>query len=331
MTRVLKTFKREDVPLELLGEISYFHLGRSTAFDWAVIGICWWLMMNTSPYLYPLWGIIVAGKIHAFGVILHDLCHQNLSRKTFSFRALEILTGYFIGSSANSMAYHHIRHHRRTLMNNDPYYNINKKCIGIVRCWLALKKGLFFEFFWISRSFAAPFALLIPSFRTSYARFFLQDVSNEDLTHDKEVLTCIREDIPIMLFHIVLLSLALTRFEFLLYGYYYILPFAGVFCIYRLLIEHEYNIVKDRSIYTMIETTFDHHTSIWEKWAIGPHNIGYHCMHHIHPLVGYQALPSLQKWYVENSEHYRDKYSNRTKWSWKEDLFGGIYHDHQLR
>jgi fatty acid desaturase len=281
--------------------------------------------MHVTHYLlYPIWAIIIAGRMHAFGVILHDLSHMNLSKKTLKIRILEIFSGYFIGKSANAMAYHHIRHHRDTLKDNDPYYNINKKCIGLVRFWLTLKKGLFFVPFWITRTFFAPIALCIPSFRTFWARIFLQDVSGKDLSNDQEVITCAKEDLPIMVFHIMLLYLTFTRFEFLIYCYYFVIPAGGVFCIYRLLIEHEYNVVTNRSVYTMIESTFDHHTNAIEKILIGPHNIGFHCVHHIHPNVGLHSLPNLRDWYLKNSKQYQDKYLIRKKLNWKQDLFGGI-------
>lgn len=144
MERTLQSFKRQDVPSEFLIGPSIFRLYLDLAFDWAVVIVSCYLMMNTTAYLYPLWAMIIAGRLHAFGVILHDVCHMNLNKKTIHIRILEIFSGYIIGKSANAMAYHHIRHHRDTLKDNDPYYNINKKCIGITRFWLTMKKGLFF-------------------------------------------------------------------------------------------------------------------------------------------------------------------------------------------
>ncbi len=327
MERTLQSFKRQDVPSELLLGPSISRLYLDLLCDWIVVIAACYLMYNTSAYLYPIWAIIIAGRLHAFGVILHDVCHMNLHNKTIHMRILEIFSGYIIGKSANAMAYHHIRHHRDTLKDNDPYYNINKKCIGIVRFWLTMKKGLFFVPFWIARTFFAPFALVFPKLRNPYGRIFLQDVSGKDLSKDREILTCIYEDLPIMAFHCALYYLALTRFEFLIYCYYLVIPAGGVFCIYRLLIEHEYNIVQDRSVYTMIESTFDHHMNFFERFFVGPHNIGYHCLHHIHPHVGLHNLPKLRQWYLDNSKQYQEKYLNPVKLTWRQDLFGGIHQE----
>jgi len=310
--RIVNSFKRSDVPSELLVSPNLKKLFIDLGIDWLVLITSSFLMFHTPFYLYPVWAMIIAGRLHAFGVILHDLSHLNLKHKTWSMRLLEVLSGYPIGTTANAMAYHHIRHHRNTLMLNDPYFNINKKCTGVQRFFLTFKKGLFFVPFWIFRSFYGSFAYFVPQMRNSYARIFLQDVSKKDLTRDNEVIDCAREEMPLAIFHTILLSQAFI-FPQLIYTYYLVIPVAGVMCIYRLLIEHEYDIYPDKNVYTLIESTFDHHHSLWGKLFFSPRNIGYHCMHHIHPNVGLHGLPQLKKWYLTNCEIYREKYESGQK------------------
>ncbi len=283
---------------------SLLHLYKAAFFDYLVIGLCWLLILKFSVYLYPIWSLIIAGRLHAFGVIIHDLSHSNLKKKNVLTRILEISCGYIIGTSVNAMAYHHLRHHSYTLQNNDPYFNLNKKCTGMKRLFLTFKKGPFFTLFWVTRSFFAPFALLFPKARNFYGRFFLQDVSGEDLTYSRELRTCMIEDIPIAVFHSLLLWLTISKVPFLIFGYYFIAPAAGVLCIYRLLIEHEYEILENKNDYAMMETTFDHHLTFFGKMLVGPHNIGFHCIHHLHPNIGFHALPKVRNWYLERSQHY---------------------------
>ncbi|GAB4409396.1 MAG: hypothetical protein OHK0056_11360 [Bacteriovoracaceae bacterium] len=308
--RVLETFKRSDVPAELLKSPNLTLLTKDLIVDYFIIIVSMIALFNTHEYLYPLWIMIIAGRFHALGVILHDLSHLNLKNKSWQFRILEIFSGYPIGTSANAMAYHHLRHHRHTLMNQDPYFNINKKCTGFKRFLLTFKKGLFFVPFWITRSFVGLFASFIPGLRTFYARVFLQDVSGQNLSRDSEVISCAKEDIPLAFCHLLLIFLS-TRFDFLLYSYYAALPIAGIFCIYRLLIEHEYDIYPNKNVYTLLESTFDHHTGLWGKFFFGPHKIGHHCMHHIHPNVGLHYLPRLRQWYLQNCSFYQDSYEEQ--------------------
>lgn len=312
--REVKSLKRSDVPSELLVKPKLSLIFWHAIFDWIIIVSCWYLLTVLNPIFSVILIMIIAGRFHALGVLIHDLCHMNLKKKSFLFRIIEILTGYIIGTSANAMAYHHIRHHKNTLLENDPYYQINKKCSGLSRFFLTFKKGLFFVPFWIARSLLAPFAIIFPKLRVPYGKIFLQEVTDENLEESSEILACLKEDIPIAIFHITLFILSFY-FEFIKIGIYLVYPIAGVFCIYRLLIEHEYDIVEDRSVYSMIESTFDHHTSFFEKIFIGPHNIGYHCMHHIHPSVSFQALPKLKEWYKENSTQYAH-YDNCKKEFW---------------
>lgn len=308
----LNTLKRSDVPSELLKTSSLRELFFWAILDWVIIGACWYLMLNTSPYLYPLWLIIVGGRLHALGVILHDLTHGPYRNRPWTWRVLEVLVGYPIGSTIDAMAYHHLRHHRNTLIENgDPYFNYNKKCSGWRRFTLTFKKGPLFVPFWIVRGIVGCFATFIPRLRTPYARIFLQDISRKDLSQNEEVITCAREDILMTIFHTLVFALAL-KWNSLFWLYYAALPVGGVFCIYRLLIEHTYDLVQDRSVYTMIECTSDHHMGWYGKVLFGPHKIGYHCMHHIHPKVGFNYLPALREWYLENSKHYQVRTDYKT-------------------
>lgn len=233
---------------------------------------------------------------------------MNFQNRPWTWRVLEVMVGYPIGSTINAMAYHHLRHHRNTLIEGgDPYFNYNKKCSGWRQFVLTFKKGPLFVPFWIVRGYVGVFAYFIPRLRTPYARIFLQDISGKDLSHSEEVKTCCREDIYMSLFHSALIAYTNYNPTFF-YLYYVALPVGGVFCIYRLLIEHTYDLVEDRSVYTMIECTSDHHLGWYGKMLFGPHKIGFHCMHHIHPQVGFNKLPALRNWYLENSAQYSGKY-----------------------
>ncbi|MDC1174326.1 fatty acid desaturase [Bacteriovoracaceae bacterium] len=307
MNRELTSFKRSDVPSELLRGPCFFEITKRALFDYSIVIASWFAMYHLPYYTYPIWVIIIAGRFHAFGVLIHELSHMNPIKKNWKFRTLEIMLGYPLGTTINAMAYHHLKHHRNTLMDNDPYFNINKKCSPLGRLWLTFKKGPLFVPFWITRSLVGSLAFFIPSLRNFYVRTFLQEVSKEDLTNDEEVIRNLKEEFPLLFFHITLAYLA-TLFPFMIYAYYIVLPVAGTFCIYRLLIEHEYDVVDSRSVYTMIESTFDHHLSWYEKLILGPHNIGYHCIHHIHPNAGLHHLPKIRDWYLQNCYKYGEAY-----------------------
>ena len=297
--RKLISQQSNDVPKELLQRPNLRVLYSYAIFDWSIIILCSWLMMNTSYFFYPLWILIIAGRIHGLGVVVHDLTHIQFRNKSFAFRVLEIITGYPIGSTVNAMAYHHLRHHRNTLLESDPYFNYNKKCSSLEQFILTFKKGPLFVPFWYVRSLIGSLAFYIPAMRNSYAKIFLQDISNKDLTNSEEIKRCCKEDRYLLIFVIALIFLV-SQFSLVFYSFIVAIPVAGVLCIYRLLMEHEYDIVEDRTVYTIAECTSDHHLRFFDKWFFGPHDIGYHCMHHIHPSVGVHRLRELRAWYDKN-------------------------------
>src|SRR5690349_11459965 len=70
--------RRGDVPAELLGKASVANLLRLAAEEWAVLAAPWAAMAYGPRWLYPVLALLVAGRLHAFGVILHDAAHMPL-------------------------------------------------------------------------------------------------------------------------------------------------------------------------------------------------------------------------------------------------------------
>ncbi len=304
MKQTIEDINKSLVPQNLLGPASLHYLFKLLVFDWTIILFCSTLMYFGPYYLIPIFVLLIGGRLHGLGVIMHELSHIN-KKKNISVRTLEVLAGYPIGTSINAMAYHHIRHHKFASTDLDPYFKLNKKCSSFNKLILSFKQGMFFIPFWIIRSFYGSLSFYIPALRKSYSRIFLQALENKDFSTCKEIRICASEERAIAIFHTLLFILALN-FHFILFCYYLALPVAGVLCIYRLLSEHEYDLSKDTN--NLLENTFDHHTSIWGNILIAPHNIGNHCMHHIHPNVGLQYLNDLRKWYLKNSQEYKSKY-----------------------
>jgi hypothetical protein len=49
-------------------------------------------------------------------------------------------------------------------------------------------------------------------------------------------------------------------------------------------------------LFVSFATTNDHHLGTLGALGLGPRNIGYHIVHHIHPQVRLGALPRLRAW-----------------------------------
>lgn len=291
--------RRSDIPNNLLERANDLTLVRYTVVDWLWIGSFWLGMAYTPPIFYPLWVLLIAGRIHAFGVTLHDAIHKSFKVKNWKLRFVEIFAGYSMASTLNAMRYHHIRHHRDSGMPNDPYFDpAIKDNPGIF--FLVWLRHILLMPAWIIRGYYGSLAYFIPAMRNSYARIFMQEKSGEDLTKQKELINCAKAEFGQASIHTIFLAFAwVYPYQILLY---YFIPgvVAGLLGGYRVLIEHNYTATMDRSISTIINTTRDHHLGHWGRLFLAPRNIGYHIVHHIHPQVALENLPALRQWYIDN-------------------------------
>src|SRR5262245_41863048 len=113
---------RRAVPRELLRPPTARGLLRMAAEEWAMLAVLWvavWLMPH---WVYPLLLVAIAGRFHALGIILHDAAHMPLRGKSATLRMVEIACGYPVASTIEAMRYHHLRHHRDSGMETDPYF-----------------------------------------------------------------------------------------------------------------------------------------------------------------------------------------------------------------
>jgi fatty acid desaturase len=291
----------ESVPKELLQPARPAPLIVRALLDWSVI-FCIWIVAALVPaWLYPIWMLLLAGRLHALGVVLHDAIHMPRGAKTPSIRVIEILAGYPIGSTVEAMRYHHLRHHRDLGLPADPYL---KSWVGKSTFRFRVMSLRYFLLvpLWIVRGVYGSLAAYLPGLRNSYGKLFLQDRSGEDLTDSREVIACAREDRWQTLFYVALALL--TAFHPRWMTVHYILPlvFAGYFAGYRLLVEHIQEPNQDRSPESTIRSTRNHHFGWIGRLLLAPHNVGYHLVHHLHPQAALENLPKLQGWYEANGK-----------------------------
>ena len=287
---------RRDVPRELLEPATSTGLVRMALAEWVMIAGLWWAIAATPWWLYPLLALALAGRFHALGVVLHDAAHMPLRRKTAGIRLVEVLCGYPIASTLNAMRYHHLRHHRDSGMETDPYYKAGRQ--NAVWHALNILRGLALVPFWSVRAVVGAIASVTPRLRNVYAHAFLQDRTRDDLRDSPEVIECARAEWGQVVCQGSVLALALAFPAPVAWGYIVPVSIAGLLAARRLLNEHDYERVTDRRIETIIRTTNDNHLGLLGALVLAPRNIGYHIVHHIHPQVRLGALPRLREWYV---------------------------------
>lgn len=285
---------RAPVPQELLGRASVTGLSRLALAQWAWI-VLGWCGLALVPAAAPLLVLLIAGRLHALGVVLHDAIHLPWRRKTPGLRALEWLAGYPVATTLEAMRYHHLRHHRDAGLPTDPYRRPPASPWRQLAIWFRVAPILAF---WVLRGPLGLLAWLLPPLRTPYARLFLQDRSGRSLTHDAEVLACARAEAGQVLFHLGVLA-AWVRWPRAV-GLGYGLPFllASGLCAWRLLAEHTPRTVSGRTLRDVLACTSDHGLGLVGRLLTAPLHVGHHVVHHLHPQVSLHHLPRLRDWYL---------------------------------
>lgn len=294
---------RRAVPAELLEPADEGRLLRMALEEWGMILVLWVAAALAPAWVYPLPLLLLAGRYHALGVILHDVTHMPLRGKSARVWAVELLCGYPIASTVEAMRYHHLRHHRDSGMETDPYYKAGRQG---ARWWIRnVARGLLLVPFWALRAPVGAVAAHVRPLRNPYARIFLQDRSGTDRRDVTEVLACARADRGQLVFFVALGAVAVLAPGPVVWGYAVPVSLAGLLSARRLLLEHRYERVSDRRPETILRTTADNHVDWLGKLVLAPRNIGCHVVHHLHPRAGLHVLPPLRAWY---RERYPDLY-----------------------
>jgi fatty acid desaturase len=287
---------RSTVPAALLVPPSVPRLLRLTLEEWAWICGALAGMWLGPGWLYPLWALLIAGRLHALAVVLHDLCHLPLRRRTWRHLAIEALAGFPVGITLDAMRAHHLRHHRDNALPEDPYY---WPLGGHPRRWVAMWVAmLLLPAFWTSRAVVGALALLFPALRTGYGRVYLGNFRGESLREDRETRTCALAELRQLAAQGLVAAATLAWPEVMLYSYFVPLLVTATVNGQRFLTEHTYLPARDRRPESIVATTRNAGTSWLHRWLLAPRNIGFHVVHHLHPQVSLEHLPRLQGWYA---------------------------------
>jgi fatty acid desaturase len=284
------------LPAGLLRPARVTTLIRYALTDWAVILSCWLgLAWVDRWWLFPAAWLVIAGRFHALGVVLHDACHMRAQQRASKLMPLlELLAGYPIATSLAAMRYHHLRHHRHSGGPEDPYL---KPGISHDRGRRHLRRalGLLLVPAWVVRGYYGTLALFVPALRGSYARWFLQDRSGRDVSASAEVLRCLKSEPPQALLFTLLMAASVQYPQILVY-YFLPLTLAGVFNVNRVIVEHVHVACADHRAETVLATTVTHDRGAWGKLLLYPRNIGFHQAHHLYPTAALDCLPALHAW-----------------------------------
>ena len=108
--------------LKRLSQLTPWRTALAIAFDWAVIAASIALIEWTDSWLVWLLALpIIAGRMHAFGALMHDFAHYRfISNKKVSDWIGDIFLAWPIGATVEGYRRNHLAHHNYTNTGRDP-------------------------------------------------------------------------------------------------------------------------------------------------------------------------------------------------------------------
>lgn len=272
--------------LKQLAALESWRTVAAIAQDWAVIALAiaagiW----SGNIFVYLLAVAVIAGRMHAFGVLLHEASHYRIFKnKKLNDWVGDIFLGWPLLSTVDNYRVNHLAHHQHTNTEKDPD-------------WIAKIGNAAFTFPQKARQLflhLAGYVVAVNSFRD------LVQIMPRLSKNDRSSLRykTIRFGAYLLLAGLFTV-LGIWR-EVLLYWF---VPFFTLFFLFlhiRSVAEH----FGGMDYSDELGSTRTVHPYFWERWFLAPHNVNFHLEHHLYPGVPFYNLPKLHEALMEN-EGYR--------------------------
>lgn len=276
-------------------------------FDWGVIAaaiaISQWAQ---DPLVYLLAVAIIGGRMHGFGVLLHDFAHYRFmsGNKALSDWICDLLLAWPILTTVASYRSNHLAHHRYTNTDKDPdwVFKLGNRRFTFPKAWqegaldllsyLVVVGSIIDIFGMLHRLKAAEKPPL--SYRLARLGFYIA-------------------------FAILFTWLGIWTDVLL---YWFVPYFTAFFLLMhvRSVAEHfgsmdySHELGGTRSVLPYF----------WERAFFAPHNVNYHLEHHLYPSVPFYNLPQLHAALMANPDYAARAHNTRgyTTGLVRETVFG---------
>jgi fatty acid desaturase len=252
-------------------------------FDWAVIAGCILASQITQNIaVYVLAVVLIGGRMHALGVLLHDFAHYRFidKRKKLSDWICELLISWPLLTTVDGYRRNHLAHHRYTNTDKDPdwVFKLGSRKFTFPQAWqeavltllsYLIVLGSVLDIIGVSRRLASAER---PSLAARLARLFY--------------------------YLAWALLLTLTN-SWALFGLYWAIPYVTVFFLFlhiRSVAEHFGSMDYSQELgSTRTVIPF-----FWERALFAPHHVNFHLEHHLYPSVPFYNLPTLHQAAMQN-------------------------------
>lgn len=267
-----------------LSTLSPWRTFAAIALDWAIIagvialanaGIAAKETLVVQIALYAVAVAIIAGRMHGFGGVMHDIAHGRFMRNTRLADWIgDVLLAWPVLASVDGYRSNHLAHHSHTNTDQDPDW-----VIKLGRAHFTFPQSLF-----SALSNALGYAIGVNAVRDMRDALARMKGGRKPSTAKKVA--------RLSFYAAVVLGLTLADawMGFLLY---WVVPFFTAFFFFlyvRSVAEHFGPTMMHADALTASRTVIP---KAWERWFFCPHNLNYHLDHHLYPSVPFYNLPKL--------------------------------------
>lgn len=284
-----------------LSKKNQFKAGFFILLDWAIIVGTYLLVEKiNNNWLHIFTAIIWATRLHALGVITHDICHHTM----FKNRKFELFIGNLLCSlpmllSVTRYSYHHNRHHQYLQTEKDPDWTGRNKIDG----WITpkpkneIKKILLQDFLGIREK-----EHLIPFLQWTPLVGFFSD-KKDDI---RCPLTNIDRFATVIFLSMIGSVIALYSIKPLIV-WFGAMAFLKPIMRMRAISEHVPVEMQSNDIKAKLFHSFSINPLLIERLFF-PKNIHFHLEHHLFPTIPYYNLKKLHNILIQKKVFQENAY-----------------------
>jgi len=289
MAESVKLYKASIAPEELkdLSTLKPWRAVAALVLDWTVITVAIAVSSQFGGFwLYVLTVAVIAGRMHALGILMHEAAHYRLlNNRNIAELVGDLFAAWPIMATVQGYRRNHLAHHQHTNTEKDPDWMVK----------LGKPAYTFPQRAWVTALNLLGYLVAVNSLRDLANALPRVRGKNQKVRYKLARLGC-------YLVVAALLTMLGAWKGFLLY---WMVPYLTLFFLFlhvRSVAEHFGGMDYGEELGST-RTVIPH---FWEPWFFAPHNINYHLEHHLFPGVPFYNLPKLRAALMRD-ETYRAK------------------------
>lgn len=262
------------------------------AIDWlTILSVIYYSEIADHILVYILSVAIIGSRMHALGIISHDLVHYRfIKNRKYSDVFGNLFLCWPLFFTLEGYRAQHLRHHSKLNTSEDPDFI---RRVGLLEWTFPMSPLSFYGM--LLKDLTGLNVLQYP------AKIFKVKTNNKKIKIENDYLN-LKYIASMVLFYAILVGLLTAQEGWTLFLLYWVVPIAtSLKVIKRIRAFAEHFAVPDGNYDEVTRTTL---SSGLERYLIGAHNVGYHTEHHRFASVPWYNLEQLHEIALKGARGY---------------------------